>query len=337
MRSASVRSSGVLFPPPAPCWPEATVIAQPKKNQAEPVVLVRRHQSDLVNSRGDQLVYLPGPSAISLFTGAGGMDIGMEAAGFCTLVQHEWEPAACATLIANRPTFFRHAALIQGDLHLTPTSMLLREAGLRVGEPYLVCGGPPCQGFSTSNSKSGSGAYDKRNDLVFEFLRVIREAQPQFFIMENVAGFVSFPGKRDGKTYMAAFLDAAHAAYYELVYGLLDAVEYGVPQHRTRFICMGTRRDLFQIDGTIASLPKPTHFSPQDSAAVDALRNGLFGPDVALIDHAPGIRYFPDRPVLTPPRPTSDGQRSIAFLEFYRNLQMREPDRIVTRPKEAVC
>ena len=64
--------------------------------------------------------------------------IGLEQAGFCCVVQHEIDAMCCETLIANRPNFFRHAALIQGDIYKTPTSMLLEEAGLRVGEVALT-------------------------------------------------------------------------------------------------------------------------------------------------------------------------------------------------------
>lgn len=321
-----------------PAWDEAEVVGWPEsKEVGEPRVLVRRKATSLDGPNGEELVYCPGMPAISLFTGAGGFDIGMEQAGFVTMVQHEWEGMCCQTLIANRPNFFRHAALIQGDIRKTRTSMLLREAGLRVGECYILVGGPPCQGFSTAGKRRLG---DERNDLVFEYLRVVREAQPRFFVMENVPGFVSFNG---GK-YLEEFLRTAYAGYYELVYGLVNAVEYGVPQNRCRFLCMGTRRDLHEVDGMLGSLPRPETFGQGDLNKIEAFSHmPLWTEELELLTHPPGIRYFPDRPVIVPPRPignrqkdedgdTGGGGRSESFLEFYRRLRKEEPDRIVTMP-----
>jgi DNA (cytosine-5)-methyltransferase 1 len=317
-------------------WPEAEIIQSPLDNKdcKEPTVLVRRTVPDIVSGDGStDLFYLPGQPAISLFTGAGGMDIGVESAGFCTVVQHEFDRDACSTLIVNRPEYFRNSALIQGDIWQTPTSMLLQEAGLRVGEAALVCGGPPCQGFTTANSHSHKGTYDPRNDLVMEFLRVVRQAQPRFFIMENVMGFLTFPGKIDGLGYPETFCRAAYDCYYELVYGLVDACSYGVPQTRTRFICMGTRRDLCECEGIIAGLPAPTNFSHHDLNIIST--PDLLGQteDATLIQMAPGVRYFPDRPFLKPPKPNNgsslDDGASASHKEFYRRLLRDEPDRIV--------
>lgn len=312
-----------------PEWPEAYVVAEPKFNQAEPVTLVKRRESGLVGLRGENLISLPGNPAISLFTGAGGFDLGIESAGFCTLVQHEWSRDACLTLMANRPRYFTNAALIQGDIRLTPTSMLLAEANLRVGETHLIVGGPPCQGFSVANINAAKGQRDVRNDLVFEYLRVVREAKPMFFSFENVPGFLSF----NKGEYFKLFLEVAYECYYELVYGLINAVEYGVPQNRTRFICMGTRRDLVEIDEMLASLPAPSHFHQDDLNRLHILDAPLFRSEYKMFRHAPGIRYFPDRPVLIPPYPVYDQHRSNKFIEFYERLEKEEPDRIVEEPR----
>ncbi len=76
--------------------------------------------------------------------------------------------------------------------------------------------------------------------------------------------------------FVKAVLETGHSAYYELVYGLINCVEYGVPQNRVRFICMGTRRDLWEYDGKLASLPAPTHFdrSDIDRMALPGFRGG---------------------------------------------------------------
>lgn len=319
-------------------WPEAEIVTNPLKAKAlerqGPTVLVRRRRSLILGSREEEIVYLRGYPAISLFTGCGGFDLGIERAGFIVLCQHEWDESCCRTLMANRPHCFRHAALVQGDIRKTPTAMLLREAGLRVGECRLVTGGPPCQGFSTANSRRNSS--DLRNTLVYEFLRCVREIQAHYFLFENVPGFTTLSGGDFAK----AFLAMAHEGFYELVYGIANAVEYGVPQNRNRFFCMGTRRDLVECDGILGSLPGPTHFDQRDLDYLASVeRETLFGIDsrAEMLRHPPGIRYFPDRPVLFPPAPTNAGGRTEPFIEFYRRLRKEEPDRIVDRPIGGVC
>jgi DNA (cytosine-5)-methyltransferase 1 len=319
-------------------WPEAEVIADPlpRKKLKEPTILVRRRTHLLLGPREQEIVSLPGGPVISLFTGAGGFDLGIEQAGFCPVVQHEIDPACCETLIMNRPNCFRHAALIQGDIYATPTSLLLSAGNLRVGEAHLLIGGPPCQGFSTSNTnrkraeadRAAGGKGDDRNDMVFQFLRVVREAQPKFFVMENVQGFISF----NKGEYLKAVLETSYAAYYELVYGLVDACEYGVPQYRCRFFLMGTRRDLCDCDGILASLPAPETFSQKDLAVITGSDGTLFGDVRHSMMRVPGIRYFPDRPILVPPQPINDGGRSKTFLNFYDRLEREEPDRLVWSP-----
>ena len=163
--------------------------------------------------------------------------------------------SGCQTLIGNRPTYFRHAALIQGDIRNTPTGMLLRESGLRVGECGVVIGGPPCQGYSTSGKRQPD---DPRKRLVFEFLRVVRDAKPHFFIFENVPGFITL----SQGDFMRRFLKEAHDAYYELVYGVVDCAEYGVPQRRVRFVCTGTPACLPKISRPSRCRPVPYGNTP---------------------------------------------------------------------------
>lgn len=304
-------------------WPEARIVAEPVKDASEPIILVERNIPTLRSLYGDDLFYLPGEPVISTFTGAGGFDLGTEGAGLCTVVQHEQCQFACQTLIANRPRYFRHAALIQGDIYKTPTSMILEAAGLRVGEAFLVTGGPPCQGFSFSGKRNPR---DRRNDLIFEFLRVVSESQAKYFCMENVPGMLSL----DSGRYFKTFLRRAYECYYELVYGLLDAASYGVPQHRVRFFCMGTRRDVAEIDGLLASLPQAEYFGKEDLKLI-------LGPDgkkarrCERAPQSPGIRYFPDREVLTPPTPTVgiDVGYTEKYLQFYERLAREERDRLV--------
>lgn len=311
-------------------WPEAEILREPLSFAKEPSLLVRRRLVDIEGPNGEELIFLPGRPAISLFTGCGGIDIGLERTGFVTVCQHEWNEAACQTLIANRPEYFRHSALIQGDIRLTPTSMILKEAGFEVGEVTLVCGGPPCQGFSTANNKAARGEYDLRNDLVFEYMRVVREAKPQFFFFENVMGFVSF----NKNEYLKLFLKTAYESYYDLVYGILDCADFCVPQRRIRFICMGTRRDISESKGYLASLPSPQTFGAAD---LKIIRKADKVPELQerarQIMRAPGIRYFADREVLIPPNPRGEEGKPENYCKFYNELEKNEPDRLVQNPR----
>jgi site-specific DNA-cytosine methylase len=213
--------------------------------------------------------------------------------------------------------------------------MLLKAANLRVGEAAIVAGGPPCQGFSTAGKRGGPEGYDPRNDMVFEFVRVVRESQPCHFLFENVPGLLNFPHKVDGKEYVEKFLAEAYEANYEIVYGLVDAVSYGVPQYRCRFIAMGTRRDLVECDGILASLPaRMTNFSESDLVLLAQPKDTLFDISTDWRAYNPGIRYFPDRPVLKPPAPVSHqhGRISQSHIDFYSSIEATEPDRIVWEP-----
>lgn len=338
-RKLAIEASGgepfAWWQKPGLVWPEARVLREPVKNKdlKEPILLVERNRGrSVISPHGDEFVSLPGMPAISLFTGCGGMDIGMEDAGFVTLIQHEWSPDACETLICNRPNYFRYAALIQGDIRKTPTEMILQHAGLRVGQAELVCGGPPCQGFTTANSNACRGKYDSRNDLVFEYLRVVRESQPAYFVFENVPGFQSF----NKGQHAIAFLKAAFESYYEMVYGLLDACNYGVPQRRCRFFCMGTRRDIALIEGRLAGLPRPQNFSTEDLKFIqDASGKPLLTETQKKYLRSPGIRYFPDRPFLVAPAPNNKDRMSKSYLDFYDRLEREEPDRLVQQQEVA--
>lgn len=121
---------------------------------------------------------------ISLYTGAGGMDYGFEAAGFETRVALEFDRDAAATLRHNRPW-----PVIEADICSTPTPDILRSGGLRVGEAALLIGGPPCQPFSKSGYWSSGDSRrlaDPRARTLDEYMRVVRDALPETLVLENV-------------------------------------------------------------------------------------------------------------------------------------------------------
>jgi DNA (cytosine-5)-methyltransferase 1 len=176
---------------------------------------------------------------ISLFSGAGGMDLGIEDAGADVRVMVEPNPDCVATLRENG-RFYRSARIISQPLEGVSTDEILATAGLRKREAALLIGGPPCQPFSKSGywlQDRRPGLTDERVDLVREFLRVIRETLPEGFILENVAG-LTHPTHR---TLFEEFLSVSRSYGYTVDWRLLHAVEYGVPQTRSRVFAIGLR------------------------------------------------------------------------------------------------
>jgi len=196
-------------------------------------------------------------NAISLFTGAGGLDLGLEAAGFDLAVAVELDREAVATLRANRDW-----NVIDRDIHAVSTAELLREAGLREGEADLLCGGPPCQPFSKSgywHRGDAARLNDPRAATLGAFLRVLREALPRAFLLENVPG-LAYSAKDEGLLLLRdsiARINATTGAAYSLSATLVNAAEYGIPQTRERVFIVGHR------EGKAFRFPSPTHGRPQ--------------------------------------------------------------------------
>ena len=189
--------------------------------------------------------------AISLFSGGMGLDIGLQDAGIRIATGQDVDSSCIKTIRENG-----HAA-IEGDITQLRSETLLEQAGLRIGEPFLICGGPPCQPFSTAGKRLGVN--DPRGSLFIEFVRMIREIRPRFFVMENVKGLVSSKlvdrgGKSEDTTVLDVVLEQFAHIGYHTVHGILDAVNYGVPQFRERLIILGSR------DNEQVFLPVPTHF-----------------------------------------------------------------------------
>lgn len=198
---------------------------------------------------------------ISLFSGAMGLDIGLGQAGLNVKIGQDFDKSCVATMRNN------HHNAIEGDIRNINPQELLDAAGLVQGEPFLLCGGPPCQPFSTAGKRLGIN--DPRGSLFMDFIRMIDYIRPRFFIMENVKGIMSAALKGnsslmpdDGSlffqekagTVLEVILSEFKKLGYKSVYGILDAVNYGVPQFRERFVLIGSR------DHEEVYLPMPTHF-----------------------------------------------------------------------------
>ena len=203
--------------------------------------------------------YKDNRDVISLFSGAMGLDIGLEKAGLNVVIGQDFESSCVETMKANGHD------VLGGDIREISPEMLLELTGLHTGEPFMICGGPPCQPFSTAGKRLGIN--DPRGSLFMDFIRMIDYIRPRFFVMENVKGIVSSPLKHvstkervkdDPEQKLGTVLDVILCEFnklgYKTVYGILDAVNYGVPQFRERFVLIGSRdnEDIF--------LPVPTHF-----------------------------------------------------------------------------
>ena len=131
--------------------------------------------------------YADNRDVISLFSGAMGLDIGLGKAGLNVVIGQDFDASCVKTMRANG-----HKVL-SGDIREIQPQQLLDMTGLSVGEPFLICGGPPCQPFSTAGKRLGIN--DPRGSLFMDFIRMIDYIRPRFFVMENVKGIMSSPLK----------------------------------------------------------------------------------------------------------------------------------------------
>ena len=206
----------------------------------------------------------PDLPVISLFSGAMGLDLGLERAGFRVAVALECNPFAVATIRANRPDL----PLIARRIEEVTTVEILEAAGLKPGDPVVVAGGPSCQVFSTAGAR-GSLA-DPRGTLFEHFVRVVRDSRPRFFVMENVRGLLSAaaqhrPLNKRGPGHPPLALEEELGSAFQVVaerlreldyytvFDVLNAADYGTPQTRQRLLLLGSR------EGEALQMPVPTH------------------------------------------------------------------------------
>lgn len=191
--------------------------------------------------------------AISLFSGAGGLDLGVEAAGYSVRACLEYEPEACKTLRAN----FASAAVIPADIRHVATSELLAAARLKPGTPELLVGGPPCTPFSKSGNwlEYKRRGLDPEASLLEHYLRVLDEARPRAFILENVFALAY---RNHNRPWLERLLEQFDELGYSVAHRALLAADFGVPQRRQRLFLVGS------LEGTPA-LPAPTRGGPHET------------------------------------------------------------------------
>jgi DNA (cytosine-5)-methyltransferase 1 len=210
--------------------------------------------------------------AISLFTGAGGLDLGCEAAGFLTVAAVEHNDRARETLLANADRYFPLLGpeRVSEDILDTDVSELLERADAAPGEIDLVHGGPPCTPFSKSGywlayKRAGS---DPKASLIDEFVRIVAGVRPKAFLMENVFALAY---RNQNREVFTRFLQGMDAAGYAVDTRTLIAADFGVPQLRQRLICVGLRKDLWGEEPHFWKFgwPAPTHSGPHETRRVE--------------------------------------------------------------------
>jgi DNA (cytosine-5)-methyltransferase 1 len=204
----------------------------------------------------------------SFFTGAMGLDLGLEQSGLGATLTNEIDPLFCKTIQLNRPGI----DLIEGDITNLSADELRRRRNW-YEEVHLMVGGPPCQPFSSGGKRAALS--DPRGNLIYEYIRLVTEVQPRYFVLENVANLATAalrhrpiadrPGKRwnlrhyekrnlgdgDGALPMEQdemagsalrqILSDMEALGYYITFAVVDAADYGAPQHRLRFVMIGAK------------------------------------------------------------------------------------------------
>ena len=215
-------------------------------------------------------------AVISLFSGAGGLDLGFHRAGFVTAIANEFDPKICPTFRYNFPD----VNLIEGDI---------RNIDAEVFPQHVdgIIGGPPCQSWSEGGTRRGFN--DPRGQLFLEYIRILEATQPLFFVAENVSGMLA-PRHANA---VAAFLDSfRHAGQlgYDVQLRMLNAKDYQVPEDRDRVFYIGFRQDLnihdFEFPAPIAPrLTLRDAIWDLQETAIPALEKNHTNGDACIVDN----------------------------------------------------
>ena len=200
-------------------------------------------------------------TAVSLFSGAGGLDVGFERAGFKTVFANEFDHDAAETWRLNRPDYA--SAMVEGDicLHLKDLTSY-QDVG-------IVYGGPPCQGFSVAGKMNPE---DERSQLIWRFFDAVEILNPRVFVMENVAALGVL---KKWKTVRDSIVTRANSLGYDISFKVHHTPDYGVPENRDRVIFIGVRKDVGSIESFYSQLK--THRAKACSAREVILSAGKYG------------------------------------------------------------
>ena len=186
---------------------------------------------------------------ISLFTGAGGLDLGFKSAGFKTVWANEYDKSIWDTFITNFPKTkldTRSIVDVQSD---------------EIPDCIGIIGGPPCQSWSEAGARRGIN--DHRGLLFYEYIRILEDKKPLFFLAENVSGILAQRHSKAFDQLLQQFSDLG----YKISHTLLNAHDYGVPQDRKRVIIVGYRNDM----GKTFVPPDPSFLKPTLKNAISDL------------------------------------------------------------------
>jgi DNA (cytosine-5)-methyltransferase 1 len=199
---------------------------------------------------------------MSFFSGGGGLDLGLEAAGFETILATDIDDHSCLSLEANKAYAAKHnkdfllnAKILKADVTELAGDQLLKLAGIKKGELDLLAGGPPCQAFSVFGKRQGTS--DPRGQLVYHYLRLLEEIQPKAFVFENVYGLMTVEKGRVFKELVDLLSKPAKGLSYQLSVHRLNACDFGVPQFRDRVFIIGARngKKIEQIEKLTSEKP----------------------------------------------------------------------------------
>ena len=207
----------------------------------------------------------------SFFAGAGGLDLGFEKAGFDLIYANEYDKVIWDTYRKNHP----HTDL--------DTRSIVDVESSEVPDCDGVIGGPPCQSWSEAGNRTGID--DHRGQLFFEFIRILKDKKPKFFLAENVSGMLAPRHKHALDNIKDTFKEAG----YDLHFKLLNAVDYGVAQDRKRVIFIGFRSDL-NVEYSFPEPIKPRKnlhdcIGDLDGLAVPANGKSKPNPDAKILNH----------------------------------------------------
>ncbi|MFV8808010.1 DNA cytosine methyltransferase [Aerococcus urinaeequi] len=180
---------------------------------------------------------------VDLFSGAGGLSLGFEMAGFNNVFSVEYDKKIAESYKKNFPT---HNLLVKDIQEITDDEIITLQHNQEVD---VVIGGPPCQGFSLAGRIGRSFVEDKRNYLFKEFVRVVKIIDPPMFVMENVARILSH---NKGET-IKELTNEFKKIGYNVQYKVLQAADYGVPQKRQRIFIVGTKNKEFNFPTPIGT------------------------------------------------------------------------------------